>query len=630
MNNYNIKWNFNADDIINKVNKIINESRKINDEITSVKSHQKVLLMLSDDLNKFNIFHNLCGFLQFVSPDTKIRKASGVADLLLSKYISEFNGMDNVYCKLLEIKNKIVNPDDLQLVNKLIVNYQRNGINLDDVSKQTLLKINHEIAKLENAIIKFINENENNHIKLTLKQLDGIPANIITTFEKISADTFNIQFNKVNYNLFMKYVNDSNVRKFIEETYSSKYNDIINHLSKLIVLRDKHAKILSYDCHSDFKSHTQMTKNSENVKNFLAELLHKLDFRYKREIDTIMKIMNKNGNYDNINSWDVQYYITKWKQEYGINENILKEYFELGNTLKVIMEIYQKMFNLTFSEKNIGKLWCDDVTTYVIYDINKTIIGYLHIDLYSRNGKYKQTRCYCLQPSTNSQIPIICLVASFIPINNVILLNFHEVIALFHEFAHVLHHVFGKTKYSIFSGTNVESDFVETPAQILDLLCWEKDIIKQLSKHYKTGKCLDDVIIAKLIKVKNLDIGLYYKKHILVALFDQIIYSSDKFIDACEEMIKNNNDSQLKSLIVNLYTQLHDEIMVADNNDFKYKIILNTKVGLPIEWITSLCESDSQYYSFIWSRVLSSDIYNGKIKGKSINSNIGEELKNKI
>lgn len=620
----NIKWNLEADDINYQTTIIIEQSRKLYNDIIRTQSNPKIISMLNDDLNRFNIFHNFCGFLQFVSPDPKIRKASGNADLILSKYINELNTRDDVYSKLLEVKKNNVDPNDLQFVNKLILNYQRNGINLNDGSKQTLLKINHEISKMENMIIKFINESENNYIKLTSVQLEGIPNAIINTFEKLSIGIYNVQFNKTNYAFLMKYVNDSQVRKFIESSYSVKFDGIIEYLSKLIVLRDKHAKILSYECYSDFKSHTAMTKNSGNIKNFLVELLHKLDFRYKREIDTLMKIMVKDNNHENVNSWDIQYYMTKWKQEYGINDNSLKEYFEMNNTLKMTMEIYQKLFGIKFSEKSGEKLWCDKIVTYAIYDNNK-IIGYLHMDLLCRNGKYKQTRCYCLQPATYDQTPIICLVASFGQF-----LNFHEVIALFHEFGHILHHIFGKTKYSIFSGTNVESDFVETPAQILDLLCWEKDIIKQLSKHYKNGKCLDDDIIGKLIKMKNLDIGLHYKKHILIALFDQVLYSSDKFIDACEDIIKNNDMKQLKLLITSLYNELHEEIMTDNNGDFKYKIITNEKIGLSIDWVHSLCESDSQYYSFIWSRVLSSDIYSGAIKGKQLNSDIGNQLKKKI
>lgn len=632
------KWNMTPDEIINNANKIVKKSQNTYDILSKITINDneihKFILMMSDDLNEFNIFHSMCGFLQYVSPNEKIRKAGYLADLILSKYINESNTREDIYGKLILIKNMhtqkhILNDIDSKFIEKIILNFQRHGILLVNDNKQLLLKINHEISKLENSIIKFISESEYDNINLTVNELDGVPLNIINTYNKISSnpDIFEIQFNKINYGIFMKYINDGNTRKTIESFYSKKYNNIFDHLSKLLVLRDKRAKILSYNCHSDFKSHIQMTKNSDNIKKFLTELLYKLDFRYKRELDTIIKIANKYDNGSKINSWDIQYYITKWKQEYGINENTLKEYFELNNTLSEIFKIYEKIFNIKFVKSNSSQLWSNNIDTYFVMDNGETV-GHFYLDLYCRNGKYKQTRCFGLQPATLNQLPIVTLIASFQQNNNnIVLLNFQDVISLFHETTHVIHHIFGKTKHSIFSGLNVEIDFVETPAQMLDLLCWEKNIIKQLSKHYETGKQLQDDLINKLIKLKNLDIGIYYKRHILVALFDQIIYSSEKFIETCENILEAGNSNQLIPLMNNLYNQLHEEIMGSIDNNSKYKINLNNDIGLPIEWISTLYGTDSQYYCSIWSRVLSSDMYNEKIKDKLINSDIGSQFK---
>src|SRR5207247_1254281 len=210
---------------------------------------------------EFGIFHSICGFLHYVSPDEKKRKASFMADLLLSKHGNELNLRKDIYNKLIEI-NKIndenLDNEDRKFLEKLISSYERNGINLEE-----------------------------------------------------------------------------NIRKRIETIYSEKFNDILNDIVRLIVLRDKHSKILNYNCHGDYKAHHQMTKNSTNIKNFLIELLQKLDYRYRREIDSLFKIKEKEDcKVLQLNSWDILYYINKWKQEYGIDELKLNKYFELNNTLK--------------------------------------------------------------------------------------------------------------------------------------------------------------------------------------------------------------------------------------------------------------------------------------------------------
>ena len=315
-----IKWNMTPDEIIDNANKIISESKKTYEILCTfditINEIPKFISLLSNDLNKFNIFHSICGFLQYVSSNDKIKKAGHMADFILSKYVNELNTREDIYNKLiliknLHIKNHILEDIDLKFIDKIILNFQRNGILLTNNNKQLLLKINHEISKLENSIIKFVNESENNEITLTINELSGIPMNIINTYHKIprnnnsnGMDSYKIQFNKINYGIFMKYIDNENVRKMIETSYSNKYSNMYDHLAKLLVLRDKHAKILSYNCHSDYKAHIQMTKNSDNIKNFLTELLYKLDFRYKRELDTIIKIMNKYKKYNESHNYN--------------------------------------------------------------------------------------------------------------------------------------------------------------------------------------------------------------------------------------------------------------------------------------------------------------------------------------
>lgn len=307
----------------------------------------------------------------------------------------------------------------------------------------------------------------------------------------------------------------------------------------------------------------------------------------------------------------------------------------MNHTIGKIFEIYQTLFNIKFVRVNDCECWQSDVIKYsIINATSDVVLGHLYFDIFSRPGKNKQTRCFSLQPTCiypfenqKYNIPIIALVSSFEK-QNPSLLHFHEVISLFHEMGHVMHHIFGKTRYIIFSGTNVELDFIETPAQILDLLCWEKDVIKKLSSHCKTKKELPEIMINKIIKLKNLDIGLTYKRNILLSLFDQLIYSSDTFVNSCEDILKMDNIAQIKKLLSGLYEKLHNEIMMDNNGN--NRITLNEHAILPQEWINFIYGSDSQYYCSIWGRVLSSDLFNEKIKGRQLNKYIGDDLKSCI
>ena len=480
-----VHWDMSPEEIVEMTKKVINKSKKNNSKLVSnnlvtTSDLYDFLSLLSDDISQLQIFHSMCGFLQYISPNDKIRKASSNSDFLLSEYSNELNMRKDLYDKIVLCKKKMENknllqPIDLKFFNKLIYCYEKDGIHLDKNKKELLVKIKHEIMKLGNFVSNHIRNNEEKVLEIPSFELSNIPDHIKINFEKKSPHVYKIRMSKQNYYICMKYIKNPKIRKNIELTISNLDEKVTEYIIKLIVLRDKYAKLLSYNCYSDYKADDQMTKNSDNIKNFLIELLHKLDDRYKREIDTISKFNDSQS----IHSYDLQYLVTKWKQEYGINENTIKEYFELKITIPKIFGMYEKLFGIKFIKMKKPKVWHYRVTMYSIVSSksDSDIIGYLYLDLFSRNGKYKQIRCFCLQPgcifpynSEKYQIPIIALTTSF-DYGDYVLLNFQDVISIFHEMGHVMHHIFGQSKYIVFSGTNVETDFIETPAQVLDLIC---------------------------------------------------------------------------------------------------------------------------------------------------------------
>jgi metallopeptidase MepB len=638
-----INWNINKKDIIDDTMEMIKKSKNNIDNLIKnpLKNKNDVLNfldVLSSDINEFSNFHSVYAFLQFINID--LREASQKSDEALVEYCNIQNANVDFYNKIILFyknakKYNILDEQDVKLISRLIKNYGINGIE----KNKNILTINQEIKKLENNIATFVGDSENKTMQLSIENLGGLPDQFINNLPIIvkSPLRYGIKLTKTNFELCMKYIDDHNIRKKIENEYSNKFLPIINDIIKLLVLRNKKANILGFKSYADFKTSSQMTKRSDNVKEFLNDLLQKLDYRYYKEFETLLRL-KKNDLPDEaniINSWDLLYYLNKWKNSYGIDEYYIQEFFEINNTLKRIMDIYQEIFSVQFKFINTT-VWDPSVKTFEIYSSDNKIIGYLHIDLLSRNNKVRGIRTYCLRQACSGVIPVIALIGSFDPLHNKktenVLLHYQEVISLFHEFGHVFHNIFGTTKYTVFSGTNVEIDFVEVPAFTLDLLCWNNEnILKRLSCHYKTKLPLPESIIKKIIKIKNLDIGIYYKKHILLSQYDQLIHSNDKLIKLYENIVKAefNIDIDPKKIFVEFYKKLSDSIMTYEGSyDKKYKINLNNGIIFPVEIIDIVCSCDGIYYSHVWSKVLSCELY--YFDKNIFNIGGGENLKNKI
>jgi len=614
---YNIDHDFifhwNNKNIIQMTNTIIEKSINNNNiignyKIENAKDVKNIISLLSDDITICQSLHSICNFMQYVSIDNK--KNSIKAEMLLSNHEKSLNMRTDIYNKLLEIKqfkNITLSTEDEQFINELIVCYKKNGIELSMKNKDLLQKLNVEILNIETIIEKHICDSENNTLSIEYDKLKGMPLHIINTLENIDIDNVKIKLDKTNYNLCVTYMQDSKVRNNIELLYSkNKYEPIIGQIAKLIVLRDKHDKLLSFNNHCECILSNQMCKNSEQVQTFLKKILNKLN-----SLDH--KTQNKN-------ILDIEYNLNKWKQDNGIYDDIIKEYFEIKDVISKIINIYELIFNVKFIKLNNVNTWSNDMLIFCIMN-NDNNIGYLYLDLFNKECKTKQMRCFCLQSGCMYPLlsekyikPIIALCTSFNKFTNgKTLLNFNEVASIFHEFGHVMHHIFGKTKYIIFSGTNVEEDFVETPAQILELLCYEPFIIKYLSNHYCKKTMMSDVLIGKIIQLKNLEDNLNYKKNILLSYYDQIIYSSSNFVKLCESSLLENNINHIEPAFKLLYNKLCEEM-------------LNNKTSLPKEFMEIILGSDSKYYNILWSKMLAIDLYNANIKGKKIDGSIGNHI----
>lgn len=552
-------WNINKNDIINFTKCIINKSTKNNNEIINfviTKQNVKILLsLIADDMCICQQLSDMLGFLQHVN--TEYGKVINKAALLLHKHEYELNLNEHIYTKLTAMRQYFnqLSVDDIQFINKLIQYYESNGVLLTPTEKKSLSILKNNITNVKNNIIKIL------------------------------------------YHHNIDKLNDKN----IETHYSSINAHIIGPLIQYTILRHKQKRMIGFN--------ENKMIGDDAIQQVLVDMLDKVDDRYRNELQLIRNLSKK----DVINNWDIPYYVNMLCEEQNVNE-----YFELGTTLNKIIGIYENIFNIKFQKIN-ATVWDSNVSTYGIY-CNSILQGYVYFDLHDRSDKYKQVRCIilqsgCMYPLSSGKyvVPAIALLASFV--GNPILLSFQDVVSIFHEFGHIIHHIFGKTKYIMFSGTNVEIDFVEVPALILELLCYEPHIIKRLSQHHVNNESLSDAVIDKIIKLKNVELGIHYKKHITIALFDKIIKKSKDFASSCEHF--QNDDDEFVTYLNGMYCKLFNEIM--------YDVTINQNNPIPLEWISSLNDIDTEYYCAIWSKIVAFDIYNEKIKGNNIN-NIGIPL----
>lgn len=617
-------WNKDHNNIYIDTKKLVEKSTKNNIEfikmnISNEQSYRDAVDLLNNDICECVSMRSICDFLQYVHPLESVKKMCNKSESLLRSYIVALNFNEDIYNKIKDLhkygkKHKYMNQTDEKFLDKLITKYIRNGINLTQTNRYQLIKIKNEIIKTEKHISNNMELSDNITYCFTQSELEGMPDNILNKIsQKKDNNGYHISLNKYSYIPCMSYIKNDITRKKIELLYHTKCANIATELIKLFVLKDEYAKLLSYKNYAEYQTKIQMAKSSENIVKFLFEISNKVTNKTTKELDTLKKIKKaKKSVCTDIASHDIQYYVTKWKKQYGIGDKMIREYFPLNIVTGKIFTLYEQLFDVKFIKIKSEYKWAENIYNYVAVNEQNQVLGYFYIDLIKRHNKCNQIRCFSLQQRSTVSYPISVLVGNFEKESS--LLSHNDVILLFHEFSHIVHQMLDKSNYCLLNCNNMEDDYNEIPAKILENLCWNNKIIKFLSCHYVTHDQMNNDMIDKIIKIRDINVGIHYKKHIMLSLYDQLIHSSTTFLNSARNILKNiypkNNTDGNKAaicLLSNLYEKIFRNTFTGEN-----EIAFNKGSIMPASWFNFMGDTDARYYGYLWSKIVSSDIYSEK------------------
>ncbi len=385
-------------------------------------------------------------------------------------------------------------------------------------------------------------------------------------------------------------------------------------LSEVLELKSKRAKMLGYKNHPDFIAEDRMAKNSKNVINFYQPLLKKLQKPGRADLAMLQKFKaQKTGDRKaKIFSHDIAYYANLiQKEKYGVDEQKIKEYFQLDIVKSEMIEMFGKLFGFEMKKNNKIKLWHKDVEFYNVYSGGEKI-SHIAFDLHPREGKYGHAAMWDLQYSYQKDLNkkdrqaamgvVVCNFAKKVG-KTPALMTISEVGTLFHEFGHSLHQILSEGKFASSSGTNVSWDFVETPSQLLENWFWNKKVMKKISKHWKSGKSLKNREIENLLKGKNFFEAYGKLRQLMLTKLDYDLHL---------KKIKNPQDYWKK--IVKKYTKME----------------VYEKSLFPAGFDHIIGGYDAGFYSYLWALVYADDIFSEFEKKGIFSKALGKKYRKEI
>ncbi|SFZ98950.1 Oligopeptidase A [hydrothermal vent metagenome] len=521
----------NLEQFPNDLEDLLNRQRVVIDTISksTFSDYAKILKPLQDLDEELGLFFTPLSHLNSVMNSDETQKAYEKSLPLLSKFSSEVSQNEELFKKIEQIKTN--DEEAKTVVEHEVRDFVLSGARLDKEKKKRMEEISLKLSELSNSFSQNLLDSTNN-FELIIddkKDVEGMPqSDIDAAQEEIDGKTvykFTLQI--PSYLAYMTYGPNREHRKTISKAYSTRAPENAKVIDQILKLKQEKANILGYDNYAEYALETRDASTQEDVLTFLNDLADAALEQAKNELSELKDFAYRTDGIDDLQGYDVAYYSEKLKKEkFNFDDAMTKPYFEQEKVLSGMLNIVSELFSVTFKAADVP-VWHECVRAYDIFEDN-ILSGRIYFDLESRKEKrggawMNDWETHYVDSEGKKHLASAFVVCNFSPATESTpsLLRHDDVVTLFHEMGHAIHHLFGKCNERSVSGINgVAWDVVEFPSQFLENFAYESAILKRFGFHYETKDAISDELMAKIKETKNYQAALGILRQVEFSLFD--------------------------------------------------------------------------------------------------------------
>ncbi len=417
--------------------------------------------------------------------------------------------------------------EQMRLLEETYKSFTRNGALLAEDKEERFREINQQLSLLTLQFGQNVLEEVNNYMMVIddPEELAGLSEPIIEAAASLAASEgmegkWAFTLHNPSVMPFLHNADDRERRRELQQAYINRGNNLNEYnnqkiISQIANLRLERARMLGYDNHAHFVLEETMAGNIDNVMDFIDQVWEPGLALARKESQQMQALIDDEGHDFNLAQWDWRYYAQKVReQKYDLDEEEVRQYFELNTVRDGIFMVAEKLWGLQFVERNDIPKYHPDAQVIEVQEADGSHIGILYMDFFPRDSKrggawMSSYRNQHVKPDGEFVSPVITLVCNFTPPSESLpsLLTFDEMTTFFHEFGHALHGLLSQVHYPSLSGTNVPRDFVELPSQIMENWAREPQVMQSFAKHYQTGEPIPDELMEKIKASANFNQG---------------------------------------------------------------------------------------------------------------------------
>jgi oligopeptidase A len=603
--------------VIPAVEQTLDTTRKLIDNLLASGSPHgwdSLLAPLETALERLHQVWSPVSHLNAVCNSDKLREAYNICLPQLSAFSTELGQHEGLYQAIRTIADGAEYPQlstaQQQSIDNRLRDFRLNGIALDIEQRQKFKDIQQRLSAL-NARFK---DNVLDATQAWRKLLDdeshlsGLPESALAlarqAAEREGETGWLLTLEFPSYYPVITYADDRALREELYTAYTTRASecdpggearDNTGVMSEILELRHESAQLLGFASFAELSLETKMAESAQQVLRFLYDLADRSLPQAQQDLDDVTAFALEQGFNEPLQAWDIPYYSELLRQQrYALSQEELKPYFPDEQVISGLFQVVERLYGVQIKQREGVSTWHPDVRFYDIHEADGSLCGRFYLDLYARTNKrggaWMDDYASRMTTGGSTQVPVAYLTCNFTPPigDQPALLTHAEVITLFHEFGHGIHHMLTRINIPSVSGINgVAWDAVELPSQLMENWCWEKEALALISGHYQTGESLPDELFERMQAARNFQSAMQMVRQLEFALFDMRMHLE---YDA-------RQDKQIDTILADV----RDRVAVVKPpafNRFAHSFSHIFGGGYA-----------AGYYSYKWAEVLSADAY---------------------
>jgi peptidyl-dipeptidase Dcp len=505
-----------------------------------------------------------------------------------------------------------LNPEQTRLVERTYYNYVRAGANLDGDAREELANINERISTLTTTFSQNqLNDTRNFTLVLEETDLDGLPQSLIDAAASQAKlrdmpGKYVITLNRSSVEPFLQYSTRRDLREKAFEGWARRGdngNEFDNNkiVEEIVQLRVKRAKLLGFKHHSEYVLSNTMAETPGAAMDLLLKVWEPAIKQAEKEKGWIKEQMAKDGVDHELKAHDWRFYAEKVrKAKFDLDQGEISQYFELNNMLKAQFYVAERLFGLTFHERDDIPVYNDVVRVWEVKNAEGNSIGLFYGDYYARSTKRTGAWMSSFRVQQKLGGEVKPLITNNMNLNKPAdgeptLMSFSDATTLFHEFGHALHGLLSDVTYPSLAGTNTPRDWVEFPAQLYEHFIAQPYMLKKFARHHETGAEMPDDLIERVKAASTFNQG-----------FATVEYTASALVDMAYHQMTEEKDIDVRAfedMILKQYNKPDEIIMRHRSTHFGHIFAGGYH---------------SAYYAYMWSEILDADGFDAFLESGDI------------